>query len=151
MSFSMGGNRPLVRWQPKMETHKYRTFSMQAPLDTHYRPATCREVDCAAYQNGWSFDKSVLSPANYYKVTHAGKRYREVNLGPGMTYLVFEAGQFCFDKHSIRLPRPEIYLVGRGDWRSFQPHHAKQIKRADEFAERMVESQLILQEEIKKG
>lgn len=148
---NINNSQPLNRWTPRMESSQYRTFMASAPLTTHFRPATCREVSCAAYENGWSFDKAVLTPSDYYRVTHSGKRYREVNIGPNQTYLVFESGQFCFDKHTIRLQRPEEFFTGRGDWRTFNIHHAKRIKSSDEFADRLGTHLEVVKEVIKRG
>lgn len=148
---NIGGDRPLVRWDPKMGPQHYRTFGGEAPLTTHFRRATCKEVNCAAYENGWSFNKKVLTPGDYYKVTHAGKRYREVTIAPGETYLVFEAGQFCFDRHRMRIQRPDIFYTGRGDWRIFNRSHAKVIPTAEEFTERFGSHVELVKEVIKRG
>lgn len=148
---NIGSDKPLVRWAPKMEPKNYRTFGASSPLKTHYRPATCQEVNCQAYANGWSFDVAVLSKAAYYKVTHAGKHYRKVTLSPTQQYLVFSPEQPCFDSHVVPLDRPEILYTGRGDWRIFNRNHARVIKSADEFADRFGTHVQLLREHIKRG
>lgn len=48
----MAGPR-INRAQPVGPAAAYKTYQVTAPLSTHFRPATCAEVDCAAWRHGW--------------------------------------------------------------------------------------------------
>jgi len=122
------------RLPPKMGTRSYKTYQIASPINTHFRPATCAEIECEAYTNGWTFREADLDEKLRYIVTHAGKRYERKRLTDnGDWYLVFAPGQPCFgaSNHVVTLERPELYLVGRGDWRSYSPRDAKQLRPED--------------------
>lgn len=129
-------NQKPFRLPPKMPTHKYKTFAIRSPLSTHFRPATCQEFGCEAYEKGWSYKKSDLDEKLLYIVTHAKKHYREVDFD-GTAYLVFAAGQACFQAstHRVSLQRPEFFIAGRGDYRSFSPRTAQEFKRPEDWVD----------------
>jgi hypothetical protein len=56
----------------------------------------------------------------------------------GETYLVFEAGQECFQSgyHRTRLDREEFFIVRHGDWRQTfsATKHANAADWQDDFA-----------------
>lgn len=147
MSFSQRVNRV----QPMMPTRSYKTFAVKSPINTHFRRATCAEVSCAAYAQGWTLRIELLSPELLHLARTSGKRFTEVQLAAGHTVLVFEAGQPCFAEHKIPLGRPEIYLVGRGDWRSFNPRQARQHTRPEDWVDECSTHLDKLRSEIEKG
>ncbi len=116
--------RPINRITPNLPPSAYRTFQITSPIATHWRPATCEEVDCPNFLNGWksAIDESVELGQRqaYYIRKHSGRKYTEDRESqPGLTVFVFEAGQACFSasQHKAPLGRPEHYLVKGGDWR----------------------------------
>jgi hypothetical protein len=151
--FVMGS--PNLGLNPRMPTHAYKTFNIAAPVNTHFRPATCEEIDCPAYLNGWTYRKTDLIAANLYDlVTHAGKRYREQALDEGgELFLVFEPGQICFQakSHRISLERPQFFFSGRGDHRSYSPKRAYQYVDGAEWSEAFAEHQEILNRVAQEG
>lgn len=126
----MSAERKPFRLPPKMPTQLYKTYAVRSPISTHFRAATCAEVDCEAYVNGWQLRVEGLTPDLLYTAKHSGRKFKEVEVAKGETYLIFEAGQFCFaaSTHRKSLDRPEFYYTGRGDFRSFS------IRKADQFA-----------------
>jgi hypothetical protein len=130
--------RPLARVRALGPTQAYKTYAVKSPLNSHYRKATCQEINCHSYLNGWYFFKDALDERLLYAATHSGRKYIEKYMDEGGmllgdkvvqgTYLVYPAGQTCFkiDSHVISLQRPELYFVGRGDYRSFNTRNAKQ-------------------------
>lgn len=111
------------RIQPALPAASYKTYQIAAPHSTHFRLATCAEIDCPPYLNGWS---TTLTPDNDpdgkldYLIRHSGRSFKEErNPLDGSAMFVFEAGQPCFAAHThrIRLDRPEVYAVRGGDWR----------------------------------
>ena len=134
--------RPINRIAPKMPAAAYKTYSIAAPLSTHYRPATCSEVDCPRYLNGWRVRVEGLPPELLHAAKTSGRRYRELHVVEGETWLVFEAGQACFlaGEHRKRLDRPELYVVRDGDWRgnprgTQARRHARPEHWVEDFAE----------------
>lgn len=127
------------RLGPRMPAHMYKTYRVSSPLETHTRRATCQEIDCEAYRDGWVMHKDALTPAMIYAVTHSGRKFTEINIGPGETYYKFEPGQICFKAptHRISLERPEFYMVGRGLTSTFDERRAKQHTRPEFWVEDM--------------
>lgn len=107
-----------MRPTPNLPVGAYKTYTLNAPLRTHFRRATCAEADCVAYQEGWTIPLDGLDPHLEYVARHSGKRFRETEFAGGR-YLVFEPGQDCFREHDhwVSLEREPTYLVGPGDWR----------------------------------
>ena len=149
--------RPVTRATPLMPTQAYRTFAVRSPLSTHHRRATCAEVDCADYINGWYLALDGLPEELLFIAKNAGKRYRqgevEVSKGVSVKALIFEAGQACFraSTHTKPLERPEFFFAGRGDFRSFSHRKAQQFERADQFVETFAQHLDDLKREIEKG
>lgn len=129
--------RRINRPQPLGRPQDYRTYAMRAPLGTHFRPSTCDEYGCPAYTNGWSIRLEGLTAQLAYVARHSGRRYREMEVAPGETYLVYEPGQTCFDRHVLPLDRPQWYFTGRGDYRIFNVRNARQFERPEDFIEDM--------------
>jgi hypothetical protein len=108
-------NRPI---EPAGPVSAYKTFGIAAPPATHWRPATCAEVDCPHYLHGWK--TIVPADSDLSKlIRHSGRRFSYQSDGKLITY-VFEAGQPCFraSQHLVRLDREEIFLARSGDWRA---------------------------------
>lgn len=143
----------------KLATHQYKTFRVASPLATHFRPATCEEYKCEAFHNGWTYRKADLERENLlYVVTHAGKRYREMEEPTGIgietaTYLVFEPGQKCFQErmHRVPLDRPEFYFAGRGDYRSFSHRKAQAFTRPVDWVDSFANHLDMIKTEIERG
>jgi hypothetical protein len=135
--------RPSLRLPPKLPVGNMQTYQILAPRATHFRPATCAEVDCQHYLAGW---KSVIDESTdlgksqaYFIRNQSGRHFREErNAAPGVTIFIFEAGQKCFSNHELRLDRPELYLVKGGDWRGnptgFKRQHVNAEDWVDDFA-----------------
>jgi hypothetical protein len=111
------------RVPPALPVQAMKTYTISAPLSTHWHPVTCAEADCDAYVHGWrSFiDESAelgQRQAHYIR-RESGRRFTEVRNEHGITEFTFEAGQTCFYSadHRARSERPERYIVRGGDWR----------------------------------
>lgn len=104
---------------PYLDPRAYKTYSIHAPLSTHWRPASCAEVDCPNYLHGWRVRVEHLPPELLHTARTSGRRFTELPVRQGETYLVFEPGQACFEaaRHRLRLDRPELYAIRDGDTR----------------------------------
>lgn len=146
----MSLNRP----DPLMAPQAYKTYAVVAPLSTHWRKATCAEVDCPHYLNGWRTRVENCTPDLLHAAKTSGRRYREMRIAEGESYLVFEAGQPCFAAaaHRKQIGRPPLYIVRDGDWRG-NPRRtrARQHLNPANWVEDFSEHQQKLADEIKKG
>lgn len=110
---------PTNRPEPMLPASARRTFSILMPAETHWRKATCKEVDCPRYLEGWRVRVELLDDRQKAQIRRGGWRFRELAVGPGETWWVFEAGQRCFtaDQHRVQLGKPELFIVRDGDHR----------------------------------
>lgn len=144
----------VTRIQPEGPASAYKTYAIKAPLSTHFRKATCEEVQCPDFLYGWRVHKEALSPALLHTATHSGRKFSEVQVTPGETYLVYEAGQTCFHapKHRTRVERPELYIVRDGDWRGNPRGTPNRVhQRAEDWAEDLHEHTDQINDALKEG
>lgn len=144
----------MTRFEPAMGPEAYKTFSIVAPLSTHFRPATCEEINCPDYLHGWKVRIEGLPPAMVHAARTSGRRYVEQHIAEGETWLIFEAGQRCFkaSEHRARLDKPELYVVRDGDYRG-NPRgtRARLHQRPADWQEQFAEHQQGLADAIERG
>lgn len=134
------------RVMPRLPVWAVKTYSVLSPLRTHFRPATCEEIDCPHYLKGWrsAYDaRDQTSRGGAFRIWYvreqSGRRFvelgsgrweiqttvdgaqiRKLILGDGpLTVFEFAPGQMCFEAatHRITLERDPIFVVQPGDWR----------------------------------
>ncbi len=141
--------------EPRMEPQFYKTYAIQSPLATHWREASCEEVGCDHYLNGWRTRVEGLPPELLHTVRHqSGRKFTELRVTEGETWLVFEAGQDCFQKTKHRLPvgRPELYVVRDGDRRGNPRGTRDRLHQKAEFwQEDFAEHQAGLADAVERG
>jgi hypothetical protein len=113
-----------------------RTFQIDQPLSTHYRVATCAEVDCPDRAGGWRMgfdlsDPERLAAARWIR-DHGGRRYTH-EIIDGKIVMTFAAGQNCFKAHRVPLDREPFYVVRGGDFRGNPEKIYFQHRSADSF------------------
>lgn len=144
----------MMRIVPKLEPHQMKTFQVVSPLSTHWQPATCEEVECPEYARGWQLRVEGLAPEQLHLARNAGRSFKEVQVAPGETWLIYAPGQPCFraSQHKVPVGRPELYFVREGDWRG-NPRgtQARQHARPEHWVEEFGEHQQRLADEITKG
>lgn len=141
--------------EPRMAPQHYKTYAISSPLATHWRPATCAEIGCADYLHGWRTRVEGLPPKLLHAVRHeSGRKFTEARVAEGETWLVFEAGQECFQKtkHFLPVGRPEFYIVRDGDRRG-NPRgtKARLHQRPEHWQEDFAEHQQGLADAIQEG
>lgn len=111
-------DRPLNRVMPKLPAAAMLTHEVAAPLATHWRRATCEEVNCPEYLNGWMLALNGLDEGDIWQARNSGRRFREQPTDSGPV-LIYEAGQSCFRSFTHRLPvdRTPLFIARDGDWR----------------------------------
>lgn len=144
----------LFRIEPAMPPQAYTTWAMVSPLKTHMRQATCEEVGCDHFRQGWRVHVEALTPDLLHAARTSGRRYREEQVAEGHTYLVFEAGQPCFkvSTHQAPIGRPPLFLVKGGDHRG-NPRGTptRRYDRPDQWVDDFATHQSKLADEIAKG
>lgn len=108
-----------MQLQPVADPRYYQTYQVAAPLGTHWTAATCEQVDCEHWREGWAVRVEHLDARDLHLVKTAGRKFVEQQIGPGETWLVFEAGQPCFraGTHVRRIEKPELFILRGGDHR----------------------------------
>lgn len=110
---------PPFRVTPALPPQAMKSYRIIAPSATHFRPATCEEVDCIPYREGWRLRVEGLPPEMLHTARTCGRKFTELRVAEGETYLVYEAGQPCFkaSQHMVPNGRPERFIERDGDWR----------------------------------
>lgn len=88
-------------------------YSILAPVETHFRPARCAEVDCPAYLNGFKLEVDETTPlgqAQAHYLRGSGRPHVEYQTD-AFTVFSFAPGQECFRKHQKRIERDEIFVA----------------------------------------
>lgn len=113
------GARPLNRPTPLLPVGNMVTHAILQPVQTHWRKATCVEVDCDHYLNGWGMDAGSVPAKAIALAKRSGRRYRSIFSESGVEQLIFEAGQPCFkaSEHRALLDREPVFIRRSGDWR----------------------------------
>jgi hypothetical protein len=127
-----------IRRMIKAPAHTMRTFQIDQPLKTHFRRATCAEVDCKDSAGGWVMGFDLTDPqkaaAARWIRDHSGRTFTAV-LTPGKVVLTFPAGQTCFAKHRVPLEREPFYVVRNGDFRGCPTRERVIHANADTFVD----------------
>lgn len=97
----------------RMRNQTGQLFRMSAPIPTHRRIATCAEVDCSHYMNGWITKVATGSQAALYIRHLSGRKFVEKAEGGHSTF-TFYPGQKCFRSHTASLDRPPFLLHQKG-------------------------------------
>ena len=138
------GNTFVMRPAPLADPRAYRTFTIAAPRQTHWRPATCAEVRCAAYLNGWvtcTDESTQLGQRQADFIRHdRTRRHTETRTAAGITEFTFEPGQQGYapaHDHYART-RPDIFIARDGNFlgnpTGVRRVHANAADWADDFA-----------------
>jgi len=137
--------RPMSRPTPLLPVQGFKTYAVTKPPGTHTRPATCTEVDCKQWREGWSTpvatgaDDSLLRRAAAGTVDGLRRRFT-VRRDGLLVWFDFPAEQPCFKArtHRIDLQRPGLYVVRGGDWRGntgLIRRHVNDVEWVEDFAE----------------
>lgn len=150
------GHTRVSRILPAMPVQAYKTYGMSMPLPTHWRPATCEEVDCEAYRYGWvsTFDLSTDLGQKQYDYCRQDKTRSCSMQRASLTLVkfVYPPGNRCFRAGDHRLPmeRPAVFTVRGGDWRGVTTS-ARVHKRAEDWIEDFAEHQDRLATQLERG
>jgi len=141
------------RLPPAGPAAAYQTFQIASPLETHWRPATCAEVNCEQHLHGWRVRLDGLSDADRWAIHNSGRHFVRHDVAAGETWLVFEPGQDCFAaaEHRVPLGKPELYVVRGGDWRGNPTREFRQHTSAESWVDEFAANQDKVAEVIERG
>lgn len=132
----------------------FTTFRVRQPLATHFRRATCAEVDCANFQNGFKINVDTRTPVGRRQaqlIRESGARFTAVRLPDGTADAVFPPGTLCFRPHYRTLFREPLTIVHRGDWRTPAAARAPRAMPAGEWLDRFQTHQQRVIEQAARG
>jgi len=146
------------RPDPVADPRFYQTYQILAPVQTHTRPATCREVDCEHWRNGWvtRIDTGTdlgARQANYIRM-QSGRRFsttHSIVSDSSLVTFTFPPGQECFTQHRVPLDRPATFLRLGGDWRGNPTGERLRHANAEDWRDDMGEHLQKIHEEHEKG
>jgi|SRR5580698_9161685 hypothetical protein len=115
----------LNRIQPGLPPQSYKSYEMRYPLRTHWRKATCEEVECDHWVMGWDtlIDTSTDLGQRQYDYCHGDRSRSFTEKREGLTIVRFHYGPgnqpFPGPRHDhrVKVERPPLFVVSGGDWR----------------------------------
>lgn len=142
------------RLTPKMPVTAYKTYALRLPKETHYRKATCQEVECEANLNGWMTTLDLSTDlgerqAKYIRL-HSGRTFTVTENLP-LIRLTFPPGQQCFADHQVPLEREPFFIVRDGDWRGNPTGRRRQHTSAQDWIDDFGEHQQKIADAIEQG
>jgi hypothetical protein len=144
--------RPVSRADAKLPVHTMQTFGITAPKSTHYRKASCREVDCTNYKNGWRTTIDVADSLGRrqaaYIREHSGRSFSVSQSGTRIAF-TFRPGQSCFAEHKVPLERDPIHFIRGGDWREHTSRPV--VMKRDDWLDKFANHQQQIHDRIKEG
>lgn len=131
----------------------YKTYVIAQPLATHFRHATCAEIECPGYLNGWVTVVPSDSPQAVYIRTGSKRHFVEQPAGAGLAEFRFAAGQRCFgaERHKVPVGRPPLYVVRDGDRRGNPTGRQMQHATPEDWRDDLGEHQLKIIDARQKG
>jgi hypothetical protein len=130
-------NRPM----PSMDPRFYKTYSMGAPLKTHWRPATCEEYECNEFLKGFVITIDMTSELGQRQFAYLSKdktrsgHMQRVSLE--LVKFVYGPGNRCFNwgKHIVPIGRPPLLIARGGDWRGNPERRRRVHTRVEDWVE----------------
>lgn len=115
----------------------YKTYSIKQPLATHWRPASCAEVDCPNYLHGWRTPLAAITEQVAHDLRAGGWHYTVERLTAVDGYAVFPPGQRCLrhGEHRRLVERDPLFVVRGGDWRGNPTGQRRVHVRAEDWVD----------------
>ena len=92
-------------------------WRIETPRSSHYRTASCAEVNCPNYQNGFQIILPTTMIVQIIAIRESRMQYNEEEMEGGLIRFVFAPGQECFEgqagEHKTNLERDPIFLKNR--------------------------------------
>jgi hypothetical protein len=150
----------LNRLAQKVGPEFYKTYTIDAPIASHWRPATCEEYECDDFLYGFvlTIDPTTdLGQRQLYFVKHDKSRKGSVQqISPQVIKVTYGPGNQCFEPkrstHRVPVGRPPFYLVYGGDWRGNPRGTATLVhRRPDDWVDDCATNQQRIAQSVQKG
>lgn len=127
-----------------------KNYVLLAPLATHWRPATCQEVECAAWTTGWELvfpDGPDRAERVAYVRADRVRAKREFLRADGAIVFRFGpetptyAGDGKHNQHRVRIDRPELFAVREPGAARLTLHRGREngaVDWVDDFANNQI-------------
>ncbi len=121
-----------MRPKSTMQHPSLQRFRVAIPAATHRSKASCEDVDCTHYLNGWSMVVDIgaalgEAQARYLRLNPRKLDFSERKKSQYEVEFVYPPGQQCFREHTVLNGREPYYLHETAD--------GCRIHRADDFIE----------------
>lgn len=93
MIFSQQVSRPV----PGVPVGAMKTYVVHIPVATHWRKASCAEIDCPHYLNGWITPVDRLTARDAHLARHSGRRYTTITFDEDVFTRAFDPGDYPAD------------------------------------------------------
>jgi hypothetical protein len=150
----------LNRIIPAVGPEHYKTYTITAPVTTHWRQATCEEYECDDFLYGFvlTIDPTTDLGQRQLAYVKQDKTRKGVvqQVGPNLIKVAYGPGQSCFEPkrstHRVPVGRPPFYLVSGGDWRG-NPRGTETLvhRRPDDWVDDCANNQNRIADAIRKG
>ena len=87
------------------------TYQISWNRDTHFRVATCDEVDCPHFINGWVTRVVIGSPQDHYIKQDTSRKSIGVKIDDATIEYYYESGQKCFRQHQTKVERAPFLTI----------------------------------------
>lgn len=140
------------RLPPAMPIGAYKTYNIATPIETHWAAATCAQIDCEQWREGWAVMIQGLDEKDLHAMRTSGRHFQVFEVSATETWWVFEPGQQCFaaGAHVRRLERPEVFATRSGDWRGDPSRRGLQVLGMQSWVDDCGENQANLADWIEK-
>lgn len=137
----MHGAVLLNRPSPRLPPQAFKTYSMGAPLRTHWRRASCEEYECQEFLKGFviTIDPSTdLGQKQFHYLSHDKTRSGVMERLPaGLVQFTYGPGNKCFNwgDHRVPIGRPPLLIARGGDWRGNPNRQVRRHARVEDWVE----------------
>jgi hypothetical protein len=147
------GHGHVSRIAPLGPPQAYKTYGVSFPLRTHWRAATCEEVTCLQFLNGWKTILPVGDPkCDMVRALRGRYSFQEMPPTDGLIEFVFPSGQPCFKSstHKVQLDRPGTYYTRPGNFIA-RVGETLVHKRADDWVDDFANHQDKMKTQLERG
>ena len=88
-------------------------YQITWPKDTHFRKATCEEVECPHFIKGWITRVVIGSPQDQYIKQDKTRNQVGVKTSEGQIDYYYEPGQQCFRTHTTKVERAPFFTLNQ--------------------------------------
>jgi len=151
-------NQEPFRFTPAGPASAYQTFEIKTPKGPQFeRPATCEEVNCDAWRNGWITRVPAASELEHtVRLARHQHPWLTEHVDGAELVFTFAPGIPCFRASQHRLPvrpdLPQMFLVKDGDWRGNPRGTQPRIhQRPEDWVEHAQEVTESVKQRIERG